>query len=188
LATADSRWVVRIWELPAGEFVRSLPPAPDRINALLWCDEGVLALASGDAAFVWDVDRGRIRHEWTKHENTVEGFAWSAAGSLLATFSHDHTVRLWSLETGAEQAVLMGHTQRPVAATFSADGRTLVTAGEQGIIHVWDITTAQEVLTLNDFTVEWVRDIEFRDPQTLIATGSNGPELWMATWQASTKD
>jgi WD40 repeat protein/serine/threonine protein kinase len=185
LATAGSDDVVRIWELPSGDFVRSLPRAQGTIEELLWSDDHTLLVAAGDAVDVWDVVRIRIKYQWTKHENTVSGLALSPASPLVATLSHDNTVRLWSLETGAERAVLTGHTQRPVAGAFSQDGRTLVTAGELGSIRVWDVATAQELLTLTDFTVENISSVGFRDPQTLIAVGKRGGEVCVGTWQVS---
>ena len=108
-----------------------------------------------------------------------------SAKPLVATLSHDHTVRLWSLATGAEVAVLTGHQQRPVAGAFSADGRALAIGGELGMIHVWDVATAQEILTLTDFHVELLTDIGFRDPKTLMAIGREHDQLRVGIWEAA---
>ncbi len=54
---------------------------------------------------------------------------WSPDGKLLLSASADQTLRVWSAETGREEAVLEGHTSAVTAAAFSDDGRIIASSG-----------------------------------------------------------
>jgi WD40 repeat protein len=184
LAAAGDDNVVRILQLPAGRFVQALPPCEFTINRLVWFGEHTLIVATGDRALVWNLSQNRLLYRWEAHENTIADIAVSPTAPQVATLSHDHTVRLWSLEDGREQTVLTDHVQRPVSGAFSWDGRTLATAGEQGIVRLWDITTGQELLVLRDCQVDLLHAVGFRDDHTLVAVGRFQDQVRVGTWTA----
>jgi serine/threonine protein kinase/WD40 repeat protein len=183
LATAGRDNRVRIWRLPSGTFVRTLPD--DRpVDQLLWSrDANQLLVSSEDVVYVWDRDGQVPRAKWMGHENTVSVMATSHNGELVATASHDLTIRLWSLKTGASLAVLVGHKQRPKAACFSPDDRVLATLGEMGTIRLWHVATGQELIELNDWSVPHGEDLYFSDAHTLMATGSEGRLARIGVWK-----
>jgi WD40 repeat protein len=47
--------------------------------------------------------------------------AFSPDGKLVASASHDKTVRLWDSATGAARGTLKGHSNRVNAVAFSPD-------------------------------------------------------------------
>jgi len=56
-------------------------------------------------------------------------------GKLIVTANADSTARLWDAATGAERAVLTGHTGWVSSAAFSPDGKRVVTGrGQVGVI------------------------------------------------------
>ena len=60
---------------------------------------------------MWSADTGEHLLYFTKaHAHDVTTLAFSPDGSLLASGSHDNTIRLWEVATGEQLALLTGHT------------------------------------------------------------------------------
>ena len=114
-----------------------------------------VALAPTDASVAVAGQDGRVRvygFDGTLRRTLGGGppltrLSFSPDGSLLAAGSTDHTVRLWSLSTGAER-VLRGHTDAVESARFSPDGSRLVTASADHLVRVWDVASGQTTLVL----------------------------------------
>jgi WD40 repeat protein len=94
---------------------------------------------------------------------------------LLATGSHDDTVRLWDPATGTQVGdPLTGHTSEviAVAAVPLPDGRTLLATGSRDrTVRLWDPATRAAIgqLALND----WVTGIA-ADQGSLFVSTRNG--------------
>jgi WD40 repeat protein len=69
------------------------------------------------------------------HAGPIRSPAFSPDGKLIATLSVDHTVRLWRVATGAQQAVLK-HTAAVASVAFSPDSSLVVTASEDRMAHL----------------------------------------------------
>jgi WD40 repeat protein len=50
---------------------------------------------------------------------------------------------LWDPGTGAERAVLTGHTNWVAAVAFSPDGQLLASASWDGTVRIWHVKTAK---------------------------------------------
>jgi WD40 repeat protein/serine/threonine protein kinase len=81
------------------------------------------------------------------------GFA--PGGELLATGSHDGTVKLWDLSSRQKRATLQGHKRTVWSVAFAGNGRMLASgagdwhaANQPGEIKVWDATTGDELFSL----------------------------------------
>jgi WD40 repeat protein len=81
---------------------------------------------------------------------------WSASfnldGCRVVTASDDDTARLWDTQSGAEAAVLRGHTAPVLSASFSPDGARIVTASHDGTARLFDAESGAEVAVLKGHT------------------------------------
>jgi WD40 repeat protein len=85
----------------------------------------------------WDACRSVLEG----HTDNVGEVVFSADGQLLASASHDKTVRVWEMATGACRSVLEGHTDSVSAVVFSADGQLLASASLDETVRVWETAT-----------------------------------------------
>jgi WD40 repeat protein len=155
-------------------------------------DGGLLAAGFGHATLynasdrehvvkVWQVSSGQEVCTLPGHRNTVPALAFTPDGKLLATASHDGTVKLWEVGNWREVRTLTapGSRNRFQAAAISPDGQTLATGGEDGAIRLWDVATGTERGTLRGHTLSVVGLAYSRDGRTLAsASWDRTVRLW----------
>jgi WD40 repeat protein len=76
----------------------------------------------------------------------------SPDGTRLFSGSHDNTIRVWDLTTGALLHTLTGHTHVVDCLEMSPDGLKLVSGSYDKTIRVWDLTTGALLHTLTGHT------------------------------------
>jgi eukaryotic-like serine/threonine-protein kinase len=136
LVSAGEDWTVRVWPLgkDAGAPV-----------VLTGHDSDIQALGmSPDSRYFATVDAYHVLRLWSpdgKTARALEGYGFgrpefAPAGTLVATPSVGHTVRLWDTATG-ESRVLRGHSTWVVSIAFAPDGRHIAAGATDGSIRVW---------------------------------------------------
>ena len=67
--------------------------------------------------------------------------AFSPSGKLVASASHDNTVRLWDAGSGEPVRTLNGHTHLVRAVAFSLNGQLLASASHDNTVKLWDASS-----------------------------------------------
>lgn len=112
----------------------------DAVNAVAWLKGGRLATAGADGHIaIWKEGQAQPDKVLDGHGGPVAALTVSPDGTLLASASWDHTVRLWPLAGGTPR-VLEGHAQNVNGVAFTPDGSALVSAGYDATLRVWRVS------------------------------------------------
>jgi WD40 repeat protein len=83
----------------------------------------------------------------TGHEESVYSVSFSPDGKVLASASHDQTIKLWHLSSRKEFRTLTGHLWVYDVA-FSQDGQLLASANGDHTVKLWEVHSCTELKTL----------------------------------------
>jgi WD40 repeat protein len=97
------------------------------------------------------------------HTQWVESLAFSPDGKLLASGSHDKSVRVWQVETGKELRVFTEPTARVQALAWTPDGKALAAGSDDHTTFIWSVETGERIVKLEGpksgiAALAWSRD------------------------------
>jgi WD40 repeat protein len=153
---------------------------PRPLSAIVFgTDPRSLATASWDGnVTLWTLSRqqepGRILNG---HRDIVAGCRFTPDGELLASWSHDGTVRIWDVARGRAAAEWTAHNDRATAGSVSPDGRWVATGARNGGVRVWDLPDGK--LVAETTLPAEVRGCLFLlDGTSLLAVDAGGRVTW----------
>lgn len=148
LLAVGTRQDIRLWSLPDGEMVRTLPSGEGADEILRFSPDGRYLLSGGEIADmqVWDVQSGNIAARLPGVGQDRLSLAFSPDGALAMTSELGGTVTLWNLTTMTESTV--NRADLDIANTFiyavdwTPDGLLALLFGATGSVYVWGIPPA----------------------------------------------
>lgn len=138
------------WSLARNAAEQVLRFHADAVNAVVLLRDGRAATAGADGRIaIWTAGKAEPDTVLEGHEAPISALAASPDGTMLASASWDHTIRLWPL-SGGPARVLEGHTQNVNGVAFSPDGRTLVSVSYDLSVRIWPLSgpSAATVVTI----------------------------------------
>jgi len=121
-----------------------------RNASLAWTPNGKQLISGGSDRDpnirIWDSSTWRqVSEPWKGHTAAVMMIALNPTGTLLASASRDHQVRLWRLSDQRNLAIFK-HTNQVYCVTFSTDGKHILSGGRDGMISKWAVPLPEDIL------------------------------------------
>jgi WD40 repeat protein len=142
---AMSDGVVNELLLSSGEVRRVYQAERPIRNVAISPTRPVIAIASGDAILVIDIDNGSLSHRFVdatpveEGEGGVHALAFSNDGNLIASGDSRNVVRVWSLEHPETLQRFKGHRGIVWGVAFSSDNRTVISGSGDYSVRWWDM-------------------------------------------------
>ncbi len=158
LISADGGGTVLAWDLRAERGQRRLEVPGFSTHSVRFSPDGRRLVSAGlDLPFplrpqvarihLWDAASGQQLGELLGHEGIVSDAAFTRDGRLLASCSHDGTLRLWDLEAGRE-IHRMQAPDRLSQLAFSPNEELVAAACDDGAVHIWGVSEGEHRATL----------------------------------------
>jgi WD40 repeat protein len=95
-------------------------------------------------ATILDLPTAQVLRQWSVENNKIQAAALSEDGTRAAV-GDGKTIRIWDVETGAEDPPLIGHAATISVLQFADQGRTLFSGDLHGELRRWSVTDAREI-------------------------------------------
>jgi len=139
---------VNLWDVPKGEWLRSLSPhSPERAVEAALSPDGRLLLAADDLGLLRLIDTASgqpIRDFSDKAGETVSRLVFSLDGKKAAGGGAKGKIWIWDVATGKIVQTSSKFDGIVKDLAFTADGKRLIAVSEAPDVLVWDVVAGEE--------------------------------------------
>jgi len=177
---AGSEDATHVFNRADGTLVHMFEPAGS--VAAVFSADGQFVIAGTSISFqsppgvmrYYRMSDGGLERTINAHGGPIQWLALSPDGTLLASCSDDHTVKLWNAADGSLRDTLTEAANTVYRVRFSPDGTRLAATSFDGGLRIYDATTGNLIETLNPVgglgagAFDWSPDSQ----RMLVANGS----------------
>jgi WD40 repeat protein len=136
----------------SGAVVAKCPPGSDNSEkGFNYCSfspsGGLVAIAAGTAAYVWDITGSdpRLITTFVGHNDDIISITFSSPSTLISV-SKDQSVKFWQIGTLLTDPAGTSMTSTPLnspieSITLQAKDRIAISSDSAGVVRVWDLST-----------------------------------------------
>jgi WD40 repeat protein/tRNA A-37 threonylcarbamoyl transferase component Bud32 len=184
--------LIRLWDVVINRQEALLRYVGEPCTVAFLAGGRTLMAVDPQSVSIWSYDGADEKLTLTGHELTTSELAFNRDGKVLASASHDGTVKLWDTKTGAMQSRLDDFGAPVRSVFFSPAGALLATGDNAGRARVFDVTvpaTPRELASLQPDGAVPVENIAFSPDGKWLATATRSDlSLWHATSDLRGKD
>ena len=150
--TSSQDSVVRAWSIATGQEQMRFAGFSGSADSVRFSSDQRYVLAAGKGrgnhwVRVWSAETGE---EIRKFSKSASAIAVAPDGERAVTGSHDGTLMLWELESGATLGNLAGFTSSIRSVAFSPDSRLLLAAGADATVRLFSVETKRQLRRMTD--------------------------------------
>jgi serine/threonine protein kinase/WD40 repeat protein len=180
LLTGNDQGQTYLWKVAESDQKALIIPAIHKqpLNqAQITSDGELLGLRWGSMIGIWSMSERAWRTVIVAPEG-VSDFCFVEELGAVATAGERGVIRFWSIESGRETMVLLGHIGAATALAVSFDQRTLASGGANGEVILWDLRAQREVYRHRRHSAS-VRQIVFANQgRWLITVAADELAIW----------
>ncbi|KAJ5970535.1 WD-repeat protein [Penicillium vulpinum] len=127
---------------------------------------------------IWNIPAGRIQYVIEESGHPLHNPKYprkmpiiSPNGTIMATTTVNHTIRLWNSTTSLDISVLAGHMDWITVLAFSPDSKSLASGSKDKTVRIWDVSTGLTRFVLQCH-LDAVCALSFSPDGRLLASGS----------------
>jgi WD40 repeat protein len=194
LLTARAGKTAQVWTLPGAAWSlaktlgdgKAADPFIDRVTAVAFSPDGTrLATGTGVPSRsgqirLWDTTAWTVTASNDEaHGDTLTSFVFSPAGDRIASGATDRLVKVFAVETLAQEQTFEGHTNHVLDVDWNADGLTIASAGADLQVKIWDLAEGQQKSKVEGYEKE-VGSVAYVGGTDTLLTASGDKTLKLA--------